>query len=137
MTAGERELIDRARDSIAARITAAHPDWRVGHDLYGWHARRLDDGHVLRASGPAGLRALMDVAPPPAALRAADDLRRAYPGWHIWRDRFGDWHACRRGTFRELRAAGAPRYAVHAPDLVRLRAELLEQQEPEPGEEAG
>lgn len=136
MTAGERDLIDKARDVIAARITAACPGWQAGHDLQGWHARRLEDGHQVRATGPAGLRALIGVAPPPVTWQIAAELRAAYPDWHIWRDGTGWWHARRRGTFRELRRPGAPLYAVHAPDLGTLRARLQEQQARASGEEA-
>jgi hypothetical protein len=127
MTAGERELIHRARDVIAARITQDNPGWDVGHDLYGWHAQRLDDGHMVRASGPDGLRALISAAPPFATWHLAATLRRAYPGWHIWRDGAGWWHARRRGNFRQEYCAGAPLYAVHEPEVALLRQALQEQ----------
>lgn len=127
MTGGERELITRARDAIAARITADHPGWQAGHDIYGWHAHHVDDGHVLRAAGPDGLRALISVAPPFAARHLIGDLRRAYPGWHIWRDGTGWWHARRRGNFREEHRPGAPLYAIHEEDVVVLRERLDEQ----------
>lgn len=135
MTAGERELIDKARDVIAARITAEHPGWRAGHDLYGWHACRLDDGHIVRASGPNGLRALIGVAPPFATWHLVGELRRSYPGWHIWRDAMGWWHARRRGNFREVHLPGAPLYAVHEPDALLLRLRLMEQDGLEPDED--
>lgn len=128
MTAGERELIDRARDVIAARITTEHPGWHAGHDLYGWHAQRLDDGHTVRASGPNGLRALISAAPPFATWHLAGELRRAYPSWHIWRDGTGWWHARRRGNFRQEHRPGALLYAVHEPDAVLLRERLREQE---------
>jgi hypothetical protein len=67
MTPGDRAPIDRARDLIAARISDEHPGWIAGHGLYGWHARRLDDGREVRAAGPDGLRALIGAAPPSAA----------------------------------------------------------------------
>jgi hypothetical protein len=136
MTAGERELIHRARDVIAARIAVEYPGWDIGHDLYGWHAERLDDGHLVRASGPDGLRALMSVAPLFATGHVAATLRRAYPGWHIWRDGAGWWHARRRGNFRQEHRPGAPLYAVHEPDVGLLRQRLREQ-DPGQREEGG
>jgi hypothetical protein len=127
MTAGERELIDRARDVIATRITAEHPGWQAGHDLYGWQARRLDDGRVVRATGPDGLRALIGAVPPFTTGQLAGELRRRHPAWHIWRDGAGWWHARRRGNFRQEHRPGAPLYAVHEPDTVLLRERLQEQ----------
>jgi len=127
MAAGERDFMDRARDVIAARITAEHPGWQAGHDLFGWHACRLDDGHTVRATGSDGLRALISAAPPFATWHLAGELRRAYPGWHIWRDGAGWWHARRRGNFRQEHRAGAPLYALHEPDAVLLRSRLQEQ----------
>jgi hypothetical protein len=127
MAAGERELIDRARDVIAARITAEHPGWLAGHDLYGWHAHRLEDGHVVRATGPDGLRALIGAQPPFVTCRLAGELRRAHPGWHLWRDGTGWWHARRRGNFRQEYRPGAPLYALHEPSLLLLRDRLQQQ----------
>jgi hypothetical protein len=132
MTAGERELIDRARDVIAARITAEYPSWVAGHDLYGWHAQRLDDGHQVRATGPDGLRALIGAAPPFSTCHAVGELRRAFPRWHIWMDGGGFWHARRRGNFRQEQQPGAPLYAVHDPDVASLRERLAEQERQEP-----
>jgi hypothetical protein len=134
MTTAERELIDRARDVIATRISAEHPGWQAGHDLYGWHACRLDDGHVVRAAGPDGLRALISAAPPFSTWPLAGELRRAYPAWHIWRDGAGWWHARRRGNFRQEHRAGAPLYAVHESDAVLLRERLREQDQQGPAE---
>jgi hypothetical protein len=132
MTAGEREPIDRARDVIAARISAEYPSWVAGHDLYGWHAQRLDDGYVVRATGPNGLRALISAAPPFSTWHVAAELRRAYPGWHIWMDGTGCWHARRRGNFRQEYRAGAPLYSVHEVSVAQLRAALAEQERQEP-----
>ena len=132
MTAGERELIDRARDVIAARISAEYPSWVAGHDLYGWHAQRLDDGHVVRATGPDGLRALISAAPPFSTGHVAAELRRAFPRWHIWMDGTDCWHARRRGNFRQEYRAGAPLYAVHESSIADLRARLAEQERQEP-----
>jgi hypothetical protein len=129
MTAANGEPIDRARDVIASRITADHPGWRAGHDLYGWHAQRLDDGHTVRATGPDGLRAMMGAAPPFASYPLVAEIRRAFPGWHIWQDPVGWWHARRRGNFREHHRPGAPLYAVHELDADLLRERLEEQEE--------
>jgi hypothetical protein len=128
MTAGEREPMDRARDVIAARITAEFPSWVAGHDLYGWHAQRLDDGHEVRAAGPDGLRALISAAPSFSTWHAVGVLRREYPAWHIWMDAGGCWHARRRGNFRQEHRPGAPLYAVHELDVATLRERLAEQQ---------
>jgi hypothetical protein len=127
MAAGERELILRARDVIAARITDDHPGWEVGHDMYGWYASRLDDGHTVRSSGPDGLRAMISAAPPFATGHLVATLRRAYPAWHIWQDGRGWWHARRRGNFRQEHYVGAPLYAVHEPEVALLRQRLEEQ----------
>jgi hypothetical protein len=127
MTPGERAPIDRARDVIAARINDEYPGWIAGHDVYGWHAQRLDDGHEVRASGPDALRALINAPPPFATSHTVGELRRAYPGWHIWMDANRLWHACRRGNFRQEYHADAPLYAVHEPDAATLRKRLQEQ----------
>ncbi|MGH3274057.1 MAG: hypothetical protein ACRDNZ_06985 [Streptosporangiaceae bacterium] len=137
MTAGEQELISRARDAIADRITEDYPSWVANHDLYGWYAQRLDDGHEVRASGPDGLRALISAAPPFCTWHAAGELRRAYPGWHIWMDAAGYWHARRRGNFRQEYRRGAPLYAVHEADAQSLRERLAEQERQEPTATAG
>ena len=129
MTAAEGDLFDRARDAIAARITVDYPGWSAGHDLFGWHAQRLDDGHIVRATGPDGLRAMIGVAPPCASSSLAAEVRRAYPGWHIWQDARGCWHARRRGNFREQHEPGAPVYAVHEQEIALLRERLAEQEE--------
>jgi hypothetical protein len=129
MTTAERQLIDRARDVIAARIADEHPGWQAGHDLYGWHAHRLGDGHTVRAPGPDGLRALISTAPPFDTWSLAAELRRDYPGWHIWRDGTDWWHARRRGNFREEHRPGAPLYAVHETDAAILRERLSQQSE--------
>ena len=129
MASAKGDLIGRARDMIAARITAEYPGWQAGHDLYGWHACRLDDGHTVRATGPGGLRALIGVAPPFVSWSVIGEIRRAYPRWHIWRDTSGYWHARRRGNFREERHPGAPLYAVHEPAATLLRLRLKEQEE--------
>ena len=126
MTAPERTLIDRARDVLTRRITDEYPGWQAGHDAHGWHAQRLDDGYGIRAEGPDGLRALIEVAPPVAGSLLTAELRRRYRGWHIWSDNTG-WHARRRGNFRQERWAGAPLYAVHEPDVALLRQRLEEQ----------
>jgi hypothetical protein len=137
MTTAERELIDRARDVIATRISGEHPGWQAGHDLYGWHACRLDDGHVVRAAGPDGVRALISAAPPFRTWHLAGELRRTHPAWHIWRDGAGWWHARRRGNFRQEHRAGAPLYAVHEPDTVLLRERLREQDQQDLAEGRG
>ncbi len=130
MTSGEWAPIDRARDVIAARISDEYPGWIAGHDLYGWHAQRLDDGHEVRATGPDGLRALIGAAPPFSTWYTIGELRRAHFGWHIWMDSHGCWHARRRGNFRQERFPGAPLYAVHELSVARLRERLLEQDRP-------
>jgi|HubBroStandDraft_4_1064222.scaffolds.fasta_scaffold426542_2 hypothetical protein len=130
MTRAEREPIDRARDVIAGSIHDEYPGWIAGHDLYGWHAQRLDDGHEVRASGPDGLRALICAAPPFSTWHTAAELRRAYPGWHIWMDADGRWHARRRGNFRQENWSGAPVYAIHETDAIALRERLKEQEGP-------
>jgi hypothetical protein len=127
MAAGERDLTERARDVLAERLSDGYPGWFVGHDTYGWHGERLADGHVVRAAGPDGLRALMGAAPSVGAGQLTGEIRREYPGWHIWRDPSGWWHARRRGNFREEHEDGAPLYAVHEPDATLLRARLREQ----------
>jgi hypothetical protein len=127
MTAGERDLTERAWDVLAGRISDEYPGWYVGHDTYGWHAERLADGHVVRAAGADGLRALIGAAPSVGAGQLTGEIRREYPGWHIWRDASGWWHARRRGNFREEHHAGALLYAVHEPDAALLRTRLREQ----------
>lgn len=137
MTAADGELMGRARDVIAARITADHPGWQAGHDLYGWHACRLDDGHTVRASGPDGLRAMIGTAPPFVSWSVIGEIRRAYPRWHIWRDPTGWWHARRRGNFREEHRPGAPLYAVHEPAAALLRRRLAQQEDLDHPEDLG
>lgn len=129
MTPGDDEPIGRARDAMAARITAEHPGWQAGHDAYGWHAQRFGDGHTVRATGPDGLRAMIGCAPPLTTWQVLAETRRAYPGWHIWEAPAGWWHARRRGNFREDYRPGAPIYAVHEDSLVLLRARLEQQEE--------
>src|ERR1700722_7156765 len=133
MTAGERDLTERAWDVLAGRISDEYPGWYVGHDTYGWHAERLAGGHigpaaggdgprgVVRAARADGLRALIGAAPSVGAGQLTGEIRREYPGWHIWRDASGWWHARRRGNFREEHHAGALLYAVHEPDAALLR----------------
>jgi hypothetical protein len=132
MTAAERDLIDRARDVIAARTMDEYPSWVADHDLHGWHAQRLDDGYEVRATGPDGLRALISAAPPFSTGQLLGELRRAYPGWHIWMDGHGGWHARRRGNFRQESWPGAPLYAVREADTGLLRERLAEQERKEP-----
>jgi hypothetical protein len=58
--AAERDPADRARDEIARRIEASFPGWRVGHDLYGWTATRLDDPEKqVRGQSSQALTALL------------------------------------------------------------------------------
>jgi hypothetical protein len=127
MTFGRGDLMSRARDVVAARITDEHPGWQAGHDVYGWHASRLDDGHTVRATGPDGLRAMIGAAPPCISWREVAEIRRAYPDWYVWRDATG-WHARRRGNFREVHRPGAPLYSIHEFDPALL-CERLHQQE--------
>jgi hypothetical protein len=122
--------VDWAQCRIAARISAEHSGWEAGHDPFGWYAVRLDDGHIVRASGPSGLKTLIGVAPPFTTWHAIAELRRAFPAWHIWRDSTG-WHARRRGNFRQDYRPGAPLYAVHGTDAAELRG-LLDVQAMEP-----
>jgi hypothetical protein len=51
--------MDLARDEIARGIEAAHPGWKVGHDLYGWAATRQRDSKTVRAQSSQGLTALL------------------------------------------------------------------------------
>jgi hypothetical protein len=118
--------VDWAQCRIAARISAEHSGWDAGHDLFGWYAIRLDDGHTVRASGPSGLKTLITIAPPFTTWHAIAELRRAFPAWPIWRDSRG-WHARRRGNFCQDYRPGAPLYAVHGTDATDLRG-LLEEQ---------
>ncbi|MDQ2876013.1 MAG: hypothetical protein M3Y33_15005 [Actinomycetota bacterium] len=123
------QRIDWAQCMIAAQISAEHSGWDAGHDLFGWYAVRLDDGHTIRASGPSGLKTLIGVVPPFSTWHTIAELRRAFPAWHIWRDS-NDWHARRRGNFRQDYRPGAPLYAVHGSDAAELRS-LLEEQSAE------
>jgi hypothetical protein len=118
--------VDWAQCRIAARISAEHSGWDAGHDLFGWYAIRLDDGHTVRASGPSGLKTLITIAPPFTTWHAIAELRRAFPAWPIWRDSRG-WHARRRGNFCQDYRPGAPLHAVHGTDATDLRG-LLEEQ---------
>lgn len=124
--------MDRARDVIAARIGAEFPAWVAGHDLYGWHARRLDDGHEVRAAGPDALRALISATPPFSSFLVIGELRRAHPGWYIWTDGHGCWHARRQGNFAQEHASGSPPYALHEASAAALRERLAEQVPPQP-----
>ena len=48
-----------------------------------------------------------------------------YPGWRIWGGDGTGWHACRRGNFRQVFAAGTLLYAVHADNPAGLWARLI------------
>src|SRR2546429_842778 len=115
MTLGEGDLIGRARRVLADRITDEHPGWQAGHDAYGWLACRLEDGHMVRATGPDGLRALIGAAPPFASWRVLGEIRRSYPDWHVWRDATRWGHAPRRGDFPEGSRSSAPGDSLDLP----------------------
>jgi hypothetical protein len=123
--------MDRARELIAARISTEFPGWKAGHDRFGWRARRLDDGHEVRAEGPDGLRALICAVAPFSCQRLIRELRGAHPTWHIWTDEKGWWHARRQGNFRQEHAAGSPLYAIHEPTAAVLRKRLEAEDVPE------
>jgi hypothetical protein len=123
----ERDLLDQARTLIAAEVCADFPGWTAAHDRYGWRARRLDDGHEVRAAGPDGLRALICAMAPFSSRKLTDDLRRAHPGWLVWADAHGWWHARRQGNFQQEHAPGSPLYALHEPTAAALRERLAVQ----------
>jgi hypothetical protein len=72
---------------------------------------------------------MIRTAPPFVSWSVIGEIRRAYPGWHVWRDPTGWWHARRRGNFRERHSPGAPLYAVHASAAALLQVRLAEQEE--------
>jgi hypothetical protein len=127
MSRPERDLMNRARDVIAARIHAEFPAWVAGHDLYGWHARRLDDGHEVRAAGSDGLRALISAVPPFSSFLIIGELRREHPAWYIWTDGHGCWHARRQGSLAREHPAWPPLRALHETSAAGLRERLAEQ----------
>ena len=58
-------MMERARDDLARRAEAEHPDWALRHGIYGWTATRAPDGLTRSSSSLPGLLPLMTSASTP------------------------------------------------------------------------